>query len=60
MTDTQPIRVLGVGNVLCTDDGLGPFAIKGLEAVVDELTWLGRPPLPRDPPAEPEIWWERP
>jgi len=32
MTDSLPIRILGVGNVLCTDDGLGPFAIKVLEA----------------------------
>jgi hydrogenase maturation protease len=32
MTDEKPIRVIGVGNVLCTDDGLGPYAIKVLEA----------------------------
>jgi hydrogenase maturation protease len=32
MTETGPIRILGVGNVLCTDDGLGPYAIKVLEA----------------------------
>jgi hydrogenase maturation protease len=32
MTESKPIRVLGVGNVLCTDDGLGPYAIKALEA----------------------------
>ena len=32
MTETKPIRVLGVGNVLCTDDGLGPYAVKVLEA----------------------------
>jgi len=32
MTETKPIRILGVGNVLCTDDGLGPYAIKALEA----------------------------
>lgn len=32
MTETKPIRVLGVGNVLCGDDGLGPYAIKVLEA----------------------------
>jgi len=32
MTEMKPIRVLGVGNVLCTDDGLGPYAIKVLEA----------------------------
>lgn len=32
MTDVKPIRILGVGNVLCTDDGLGPYAIKVLEA----------------------------
>jgi hydrogenase maturation protease len=32
MTELKPIRILGVGNVLCTDDGLGPYAIKVLEA----------------------------
>jgi len=32
MTEPKPIRILGVGNVLCTDDGLGPYAIKVLEA----------------------------
>jgi hydrogenase maturation protease len=32
MNDSQPIRILGVGNVLCTDDGLGPYAIKVLES----------------------------
>jgi hydrogenase maturation protease len=32
MTDVKPIRILGVGNVLCTDDGLGPYAVKVLEA----------------------------
>jgi hydrogenase maturation protease len=32
MTEIKPIRILGVGNVLCTDDGLGPYAIKALEA----------------------------
>jgi hydrogenase maturation protease len=32
MNDSKPIRILGVGNVLCTDDGLGPYAIKVLEA----------------------------
>ena len=32
MTGLKPIRILGVGNVLCTDDGLGPYAIKVLEA----------------------------
>lgn len=32
MHDSKPIRILGVGNVLCTDDGFGPYAIKVLEA----------------------------
>ena len=32
MDELKPIRILGVGNVLCTDDGLGPYAIKALEA----------------------------
>lgn len=29
---TKPIRVLGVGNVLMADDGLGPFVVRVLEA----------------------------
>jgi hydrogenase maturation protease len=32
MIDYAPIRVLGVGNVLTSDDGLGPTVIKHLEA----------------------------
>ena len=32
MDELKPVRILGVGNVLCTDDGLGPYAIKALEA----------------------------
>lgn len=32
MNESKPVRILGVGNVLCTDDGLGPYAIKALEA----------------------------
>jgi hydrogenase maturation protease len=32
MNELQPIRILGVGNVLCTDDGLGPYVIKVLES----------------------------
>jgi hydrogenase maturation protease len=35
MDESKPIRILGVGNVLCTDDGLGPYAIKALEAEFD-------------------------
>jgi hydrogenase maturation protease len=29
---TKPIRVLGVGNILMADDGLGPFVVRVLEA----------------------------
>ena len=32
MTEYAPIRILGVGNVLTSDDGLGPTVIKHLEA----------------------------
>lgn len=32
MTEYAPIRVLGVGNVLTSDDGLGPTVVKHLEA----------------------------
>ena len=50
MTDVKPIRILGVGNVLCTDDGLGPYAIKALEAQYEfpedvEVIDLGTPGL---------------
>ena len=50
MTETKPIRILGVGNVLCTDDGLGPYAIKVLEARFDfpdgvEVIDVGTPGL---------------
>jgi hydrogenase maturation protease len=33
-----------------------PTAIK---EIVAELERLGQPALPRDPPLEPDIWWER-
>jgi hydrogenase maturation protease len=50
MTETKPIRILGVGNVLCADDGLGPYAIKVLEAQFEfpegvEVIDLGTPGL---------------
>jgi hydrogenase maturation protease len=50
MTDEKPIRILGVGNILCTDDGLGPYAIKVLEAQYEfpeevEVLDLGTPGL---------------
>jgi hydrogenase maturation protease len=50
MDDSKPIRILGVGNVLCTDDGLGPYAIKVLEAQYEfpqgvEVLDLGTPGL---------------
>jgi hydrogenase maturation protease len=50
MAETRPIRILGVGNVLCTDDGLGPYAIKVLEAQFEfpenvEVIDLGTPGL---------------
>ena len=50
MTEIKPIRVLGVGNVLCTDDGLGPYAIKVLEATYEfaddvEVIDVGTPGL---------------
>ena len=50
MNETKPIRILGVGNVLCTDDGLGPYAIKVLEARYDfpddvEVIDVGTPGL---------------
>ncbi len=32
MAEGKPIRILGVGNVLCSDDGLGPYVIAVLES----------------------------
>jgi hydrogenase maturation protease len=54
VTETKPIRILGVGNVLCTDDGLGPYAIKVLEAQFEfpanvEVLDLGTPGLDLTP-----------
>ena len=54
MTEMKPIRILGVGNVLCTDDGLGPYAIKALEAQFEfpegvEVIDLGTPGLDLTP-----------
>lgn len=50
MNDLKPIRILGVGNVLCTDDGLGPYAINVLEAQFEfpegvEVIDIGTPGL---------------
>ena len=50
MDESKPIRILGVGNVLCSDDGLGPYAIKALEAEFDfpddvEVLDVGTPGL---------------
>jgi len=30
-----------------------------IEAIVEELARLGHGAKPRDPPAEPDVWWER-
>ena len=54
MTETKPIRILGVGNVLCTDDGLGPYTIKVLEAGYEfpegvEVVDLGTPGMDLTP-----------
>ena len=54
MEDPQPIRILGVGNVLCTDDGLGPYTIKVLEAHYEfpegvEVIDLGTPGMDLTP-----------
>lgn len=54
MTEPKPIRILGIGNVLCTDDGLGPYAIKVLESLYDfpdgiEVIDLGTPGMDLTP-----------
>jgi hydrogenase maturation protease len=46
----KPIRVLGVGNILMADDGLGPFVVRMLEADYEfpdqvELVDAGTPGL---------------
>ena len=35
MVDPKPIRILGIGNVLMGDDGLGPYAVEILRARFD-------------------------
>lgn len=54
MNEPKPIRILGVGNVLCTDDGLGPVAIKVLESRYEfpdgvEVIDLGTPGMDLTP-----------
>jgi hydrogenase maturation protease len=54
MIETKPIRILGIGNVLCTDDGLGPYVIKVLESLYDfpagvEVIDLGTPGMDLTP-----------
>jgi len=54
MTEPKPIRILGVGNVLCTDDGLGPYMIKVLESLYEfpegvEVIDLGTPGMDLTP-----------
>lgn len=54
MTEPKPIRILGIGNVLCTDDGLGPYAIKVLESRYEfpagvEVIDLGTPGMDLTP-----------
>lgn len=54
MTEPKPIRILGVGNVLCTDDGLGPYSIKVLESLYEfpdgvEVIDLGTPGMDLTP-----------
>ncbi len=40
MTMNKKIRVLGVGNILMEDDGLGPFAVRVLEAGYEFPEWV--------------------
>ncbi len=54
MIETKPVRILGVGNILCTDDGLGPYTIKVLEAGYEfpegvEVIDLGTPGMDLTP-----------
>ncbi len=54
MNEPKSIRILGVGNVLCTDDGLGPYAIKVLESLYEfpsgvEINDLGTPGMDLTP-----------
>ncbi|MEJ2504166.1 MAG: hydrogenase maturation protease [Gemmatimonadota bacterium] len=64
--DAAPADVLLVGVVPeATETGVGlSDAVRGateeaLAAIVAELERLGHPVAPRDPPARPDIWWER-
>ncbi len=65
LTDSSPAEVLLVGVVpgrTDTGTGLSPpvraAAERLIEIVVAELERLGRPLVPREPPLEPDIWWE--
>ena len=65
LTDCSPQEILligvvpeGTGQGTRLSRTVGDAVPKVVEAVVEELGRLGRPPVPRDPPAEPEIWWE--
>lgn len=54
MTETKPVRILGIGNILCTDDALGPYAIKVLESEYEfpdgvEVIDLGTPGMDLTP-----------
>ncbi len=54
MNEPKPIRILGIGNVLCTDDGLGPYMIKVLESRYEfpegvEVIDLGTPGMDLTP-----------
>jgi len=65
LTDSSPDDLLLVGVVpeqTDTGAGLSPTvraaADRLVELVIAELERLGRPLVARDPPLEPDIWWE--
>jgi len=63
--DSSPEEILLVGVVPeSTDQGTKlTEAVRSsvpqiVDTVVAELERLGRPPVRRDPPAGPDVWWE--
>lgn len=53
MSEARRIGVLGVGNVLVGDDGIGPFVLKILESHYEFPPGVEA----QVRPAEPSTWW---
>ena len=65
LTDSSPREMLVIGVVPETTEGGTTLSLpvadavpKVVDVVIAELDRLGRPAVPRDPAAKPDIWWE--